>query len=289
MAASSFVPLRCRVGGRAFHTMLYARAHASRADDTSLPAKRTLFVLNVPLGATEDDLEAAFSPHGDVASVQLGHGVGGAADARSAHVVFSQAAGLRKALSSTGKPISLAASAVACGSGSSAGAGLSSGHAVTETAEEEEGSLPHARRRSFGPAAAAQSRDALQAMVGTFLERFEADEAQRRADDDARHNAMDDDGFVVVTRKRTGRSTTTDASSGATIGVVSAASASAAAAGDAAPVRKKKKKMEMDGFYHFQQHEKKREGLMKMREQFERDKERIAKMRAERRFKPAGY
>ena len=31
------------------------------------------------------------------------------------------------------------------------------------------------------------------------------------------------------------------------------------------------------------------EELMKLREQFEQDKERIARMRADRKFKPAGY
>ena len=36
----------------------------------------------------------------------------------------------------------------------------------------------------------------------------------------------------------------------------------------------------MPDFYHFQQHEKKREGLLKLREQFEADKARIAKMRS---------
>ena len=37
------------------------------------------------------------------------------------------------------------------------------------------------------------------------------------------------------------------------------------------------------------QHEKKREQLAKLREQFEADKARIAKMKQERKFKPMGY
>ena len=51
----------------------------------------------------------------------------------------------------------------------------------------------------------------------------------------------------------------------------------------------KKNKGELVDFYHFQQHEKKREQLLKLREQFEADKARIAKMKSERKFKPAGY
>ena len=42
----------------------------------------------------------------------------------------------------------------------------------------------------------------------------------------------------------------------------------------------------MPGFYHFQRHEKKREQLLKLREQFEQDKSKIAKMREARAFKP---
>lgn len=53
--------------------------------------------------------------------------------------------------------------------------------------------------------------------------------------------------------------------------------------------KKKKKAKELTDFYHFQQHERKREGLMKLREQFEQDKARIAKMRADRKFRPQGY
>ena len=52
---------------------------------------------------------------------------------------------------------------------------------------------------------------------------------------------------------------------------------------------KKKRAKEMTDFYHFQAHEKKREGLLRLREQFEADRERIAKMRADRKFKPQGY
>ena len=50
--------------------------------------------------------------------------------------------------------------------------------------------------------------------------------------------------------------------------------------------KKKKKKGEAPDFYHFQQHERKREQLVKLREQFEADKARIAKMKSERKFRP---
>lgn len=173
-----------------------------------------------------------------------------AGNTRSAHVVFAEPAALKKALSGK-RALTLELGAPVA---SSASAG--------------------------GPV----SRAALQQDVDGFLQRFEAGEAERRAAEDAAHNAMDADGFVVVARKHRGRSTSTDAASGATAKV-----ASAGAGGDGPPRKKKKKSGELTDFYHFQQHEKKREHLVKLRESFEADKARIAKMRADRKFKPQGY
>ena len=55
-----------------------------------------------------------------------------------------------------------------------------------------------------------------------------------------------------------------------------------------AEARKKKKKSggAPADFYHFQQHERKRSQLLKLREQFEQDKSKIAKRREARAFKP---
>jgi ribosomal RNA-processing protein 7 len=108
---------------------------------------------------------------------------------------------------------------------------------------------------------------------------------------------MDADGFVVVSRKRTGRSIATDGS-GATVGVATAGmerhaaeqqgegDAEGDAEGGGGARKKKKKPKEMVDFYHFQQHERKRSQLLKLREQFEQDKSKIAKMREARAFKP---
>ena len=255
----AYAPLTAKVDGRAVLTTLFARPHVSRADDTELPRGRTLFVLNVPPAAhAADCLSAAFSEYSEVTAVHL-NTVG---DARTVHVVFAKEAGVKKALAST-KPLQLA------------------------SATGEVSQLP-SRKRS-----APASREELQSAVGAFMERFEAEEAERQAAEDAKHNQMDADGFVLVTRKRTGRSTSTDAATGATVGVASASAAAAAGDDDGDSIgRKKKKKLtagDMPGFYHFQRHEKKREQLLKLREQFEADRARIAKMRADRKFKPQGY
>ncbi len=270
MASSvpGYTALPLRVGERAFVSQLFARQHQSRADDAELPPKRTLLVLNVPLGATADGLAAAFARAGEVTAVRnLGREGGGA---RSAHVIFAQPVGLKKALASR-RALELRLDAGGSGGGSSGGGGGS-----------RAGSAPGASARGGAP-----SREELQASVDAFMRQFEADEAARQAAEDARHNTMDADGFVVVTRKRTGRSTSTDAASGATVQVARAGGGEGGEGG--ARPKKKKKKIDMSHFYHFQQHERKRQQLENLREQFEKDKERIARMRNDRKFKPQGY
>jgi len=251
-AGSSYTALPVHVSGRAFLSQFFARPHVSRADDTTLPAKRTLFILNVPLHVSADSLAAAFEHKG---AQPTAHMSGESADARSAHLVFDEPAALRRALARK-KPLELPA-----------------------TAAESAASATGAR----------ESRAALQERVGSFMEQFEAAEVERERAEDALHNQVDDDGFVLVTRKKTGRSTSTDQASGATVQVASASGAAADEPGGGGPPKKKRKAMDTSDFYHFQQHEKKREQLLKLREQFEQDKERIARMRATRKFKPQGY
>lgn len=128
-------------------------------------------------------------------------------------------------------------------------------------------------------AAADESVDELQASVSDFMLRFEKSESERLQHADEQHNQMDEDGFIMVTRKRKGRQTATEGATGATM---SATSAAAAAARAAKRARKKKNEVHLD-LYQFHAHERKREKLEKLREQFEVDKARIAKLRLSRR------
>ena len=238
----------CHIAGRASLSQLFARQHVSRADDTTLPAKRTLFVLNVPLHCSADALAAAFDRKGTRPTVHL-HDE--AVDHRSAHLVFDDPAALKRALAPK-KPIE----------------------------------LPSAHAERAAASSAPPPRETLQRRVSAFMEQFEAQERERERAADAMHNQMDDDGFVLVTRKKTGRNTSTETATGATVQVAATSGGDEPGSG---PPKKKRKHMDTADFYHFQQHEKKREQLLKLREQFEQDKERIARMRASRKFKPQGY
>ncbi|CAM9196956.1 unnamed protein product [Chrysoparadoxa australica] len=77
----------------------------------------------------------------------------------------------------------------------------------------------------------------------------------------------DEDGFVTVTYKRKRK--------GGASGPV----------GRASEVQKKKK-LELKDFYRFQMREEKREQLARLREKFEEDKARVAKLKLARKFKP---
>lgn len=251
---SSYTALPVHVPGRIFGSQLFVRPHVSRTNEAELPPKRTLFVLNLPPSATADMLADAFkqgTERPEVFMREQGQGSG----QRSAHLVFPQPSALKRALAAK-KPLE----------------------------------FPPATPVPIKPPRAPKRED-LRKQVASVMEQFEAAEREQQREQDAMHNQMDDDGFVLVTRKRTGRNTSTEMATGATVGV---ASASAHDVGDdddngLGPRKKKKKPKDMADFYHFQQHEKKREQLLKLREQFEQDKERIAKMRADRKFKPQGY
>jgi len=241
--AAAYRPLRLEIEGRAFHSTLFARLHTSKADDTDLPAQRTLFAVNVPHGATEVGLQAAFERLGAVSEVRLSR--------------------------MTAEPASSSSSAAAA---AAAAASTSTAHVVFETAEALKATLKSTKalRLSLETAEATrptESREALQKAVDGFLKRFEAEERKREKEALDAKGKMDADGFVVVGRR--GRP-------------VSAAEA-------AQPDLKRKKKKasgETPDFYHFQQHERKRAQLLKLREQFEADKARIAKMKTERKFRP---
>jgi|EP00908_Phaeocystis_cordata_P004134 hypothetical protein len=160
--AAAYTPLRVEIAGRAFHSTLFARLHTSKAADAELPAQRTLFAVNVPHGATEAGLRAAFERLGVVSEVRLGRmaadGPSTAASAAStAHIVFESAATLKAALKSK-KALRLT---------------LAAAPATTRAPE---------------------SREQLQRAVDGFLKKFEADERQREKEELAQKGQMDADG-----------------------------------------------------------------------------------------------
>ncbi|KAJ1634597.1 ribosomal RNA-processing protein 7-domain-containing protein [Pavlovales sp. CCMP2436] len=119
----------------------------------------------------------------------------------------------------------------------------------------------------------AQLRDkALKAEANAFMLKFDEEQAVEKEREAQVDGVPDADGFVTVTRasKRPRRG-----EEGAATG----------AEGEQ-PTSKKNKGEGLTDFYHFQRHERKREHLVQLRQRFEQDKERIASMKSQRRFRP---
>lgn len=126
----------------------------------------------------------------------------------------------------------------------------------------------HRRRRAGGAKEATKKIDAW----------FEKKEMEEQAVRDAEEAAKADDGWTVVQAKRGRRKTTADDESGTTVGGIRAATANGR--------RKEIKKIANEEFYRFQSKEKKRSEIMELQAKFELDKQRIARLKAARKFRP---
>ena len=93
-------------------------------------------------------------------------------------------------------------------------------------------------------------------------------------------NEPDEDGFVTVTRHHK-KNVNRDKASGATMVAISSGRLKTDDSN-----RKKKDSKERVDFYRFQMREAKREKLAELRRKFNEDKDKIAKMKESRRFKP---
>ena len=116
---------------------------------------------------------------------------------------------------------------------------------------------------------------AVKAKIDEWFEKKQAEDDER-AEEEARA-AKSEDGWTKVQAKR-GRRKTTDESTGTTVGGIRAATADAR--------RKGPKKIANEEFYRFQSKEKKRNEIIELQAKFELDKQRIARLKAARKFKP---
>ncbi|CAB4480955.1 hypothetical protein RhiirA5_408172 [Rhizophagus irregularis] len=113
----------------------------------------------------------------------------------------------------------------------------------------------------------------LQEEVDEYMRKFEEAELERHKALEAKLNQPDEDGFIMVTRVGR-RSANTD-------GTITVTAAKPEEIKNLKPKNK-----ELTDFYRFQMRETKRNKLIDLRKKFEEDKEKIAKLKAARRFKP---
>jgi hypothetical protein len=215
----------------------------------NLPQGRAVFVAGLPADLHEGSLLELFSKFGEVERAAV-HG-----SRLSAVILYSSKQGRDAALKAAtkGKTIRLDKSSV--GSTTSGAQGLKAW--VNAHKAQKPGNVE------------------LQRQLDEWMEDYEAEEERRKMSAMA---AMEEDGWTVVQRHKGRKKNTSE--SGVTVGAVAAAAATARAA--------KKRPVEHTDFYRFQQREKRRNDLLDLRERFEMDKQRLAELKAVRKFKPVG-
>jgi len=113
--------------------------------------------------------------------------------------------------------------------------------------------------------------ETLQKEVDAFMRAFDKQKALEEAEREAQANMPDEDGFITVGKGR-GRKGVTD-------GEISVKGIRAT------DVKQKKEKVLID-FYRFQKMEAREREISELRKKFEHDKQRIAQLKAQRKFRP---
>ncbi|CAE6530661.1 unnamed protein product [Rhizoctonia solani] len=130
--------------------------------------------------------------------------------------------------------------------------------------------------------------DTVSKHVDAYMQRFDFEQTAKRAAASEYKKGVpiiDEDGFELVTRGGAYGKTV-----GGGVGVASKKFELAAKRGDLAAVKKKKKgrdkSKDLEGLYAHERREKKRKAFMDLRERFEEDKKKVAKLKSTRRFTP---
>ncbi|XP_040264220.1 ribosomal RNA-processing protein 7 homolog A isoform X1 [Bufo bufo] len=248
---------------RPVHHCLYAKEARLRGEaEKAHPQDRTLFVINIPGYVTEKGLSEIFASCGLVQSVELldksapylKKNMEGnmyfnqktIKGFRVAYVVFKKASGIQKFKSNK-----VWTPSVISKRGDFVKAGI---HKWIEDYE-----------KSFTDVAA------LQAAIDHYMQEYDKKEAKKEDKAKRKEGVPDEDGWITVTRK------------GRHPGV-----ARTEAVNHRLLEKEKKKsaQKELLNFYAWQHRNKKKEHLAELRKKFEEDKQKIALMRAQRKFRP---
>ncbi|KAJ2082464.1 hypothetical protein H4R24_001563 [Coemansia sp. RSA 988] len=296
---------------------LYFRQHSSTKEEILRPTDRTIFMANLPVDATERDIRRLFQGVARVTRV-IFNGVVGQDAVKTAAANARMASELAAAMANTGdgqqqgKPGKSRRKKEATAKDTDESEQqhkavvrpqlLTSGstaHIVLLEAEElgsvlsmkagtiqqwpvrdsEDATDPREyrglARYIYEHRAARPPVDMLRSEVDGFMRKFEEARYERERMVAQQHNTADADGFVTVVRR--GRHTKNSDGVGS---VVAASVAEARAAGA------KKTEVVFGNMYRFQMRERKTDQLAELRQKFEEDKERIARMRQARKFRP---
>ncbi|XP_033737214.1 ribosomal RNA-processing protein 7 homolog A-like [Pecten maximus] len=243
---------------------IYLKEHNVREEDKCKPKETTLFLLNVPPYCNEEHLRHMFSPFGKVLRVYLHEKPSSGPPLKDAskyfptvklhegfkvaYIVFRKPDAIKKAKNIPySKPLIIS---------------LDDPHKCTGTGMGKWCKNYEEERINV---------EDLQQEIDTYMAEYDArvDEEKQKAKD--MEGVPDDDGWVTVTRHGKNKGVPWKESQEKKV---------------TAREKKKRKDKELLNFYSFQIRETKREQIAELRIKFEEDKQRIALMKASRRFRP---
>ncbi|KAJ1932115.1 hypothetical protein GGF37_007168 [Kickxella alabastrina] len=283
---------------------IYFKQHTTTKEDILLPSSRTLFLYNLPADTTERDIRRLFHGTARVARV-LFHDVVGQDIVRQTAVRAQLMAELAKSMQEEEAKQNKASKQK--GASEAADEGVKaverpilqrsggSAHVVLLEDAEMAAVLGMARgvrawpqrdttspleyrglsRYLYEYRAERPPTELHQEDVDQYMAKFEAAQYERERMLEQQQNVPDADGFVTVVRR--GRNTRNSDGQGAV---------TAATADEAREAGKKKKEVVFGNMYRFQVRERKKDQLDDLRKKFDEDKEKIARMRQTRQFRP---
>ncbi|KAK5856676.1 hypothetical protein PBY51_008257 [Eleginops maclovinus] len=245
---------------------LYVKEHKVRAERSShRPMDRTLFVLNIPPYCSEDVVKRMFSEFGSVQSVELRDHPG------SSHESGPKISKVFRPAAKQGFKVGY----VVFENASSIKAAKSHPHNVPLVVSTKEHPVRTGTQKWIQQYSDSfVHTDKLQQTVDSFMEGYDKrkKEEEERQKEEAEQQQEDEEGWVKVTRgsKGTKARPHSEAANKKTL---------------QKEIRKKKRK-ELMNFYTWQHRNTQKEHIAELRKKFEEDKQRIALLRAQRKFKP---
>ncbi|CAE6398149.1 unnamed protein product [Rhizoctonia solani] len=312
---AGFTVLPLRLQGSTEH-FLYLRENQSGLNATDASAKpngRTIFLVNVPCDATDRDLISLFKSAGTIERVIFPKHAATPNEVTEEEEEQEEAQGSNDEVASKSKSKALPPPKPIPLIDTSLRRSINSGRTahivfLDESSLSRALSLPSSSKDvlSWPPAdTSAEPRglglylkrhqllrpalDTVSVHVDTYTQRFDFEQNAKRAAAASQYKKgvpiIDEDGFELVTRGGAYGKTV-----GGGVGVASKKFELAAKSGELAAGKKKKKgrdkSKDLEGLYAHEQREKKRKAFMQLRERFEEDKKKVAKLKSTRRFKP---
>ncbi|KAL5018262.1 hypothetical protein ScPMuIL_003984 [Solemya velum] len=253
------VPVRYSAKSKAGHC-LYLKSHNVQGQDGFKPRERTLFILNVPSYCTEACLKRVFSPCGKVLNVYI----------HDKPTSGPSPPKISKFFPLTTESLGFKVAYIVFKDVGSVQKACQLPYKTPLILSTPETPLLTGMRKWCADYAARQvDIGELQTEVSNYMEKFESRMEQEKEEAKEAEGVPDAEGWVTVTRHTKNK-----------------AAVKFAVGEHRHRGRKRKKEKDIASFYSFQLRESKREHIATLRKKFEEDKQRIALMKAARKFKP---